>query len=86
MTKPLEHIPEELLMEHLQLSERLAELEERAEVQNDFMSFVKMQWPDFIEGEHHKIMARAFDKIASGELKRLIINMPPRHTKSEFAS
>ena len=57
MTKPLEHIPEELLMEHLQLSERLAELEERAEVQNDFMSFVKMQWPDFIEGEHHKIMA-----------------------------
>tara|TARA_R110002020_G_scaffold83239_2_gene206263 strand:+ start:374 stop:1879 length:1506 start_codon:yes stop_codon:yes gene_type:complete len=86
MTKPLEHIPEELLMEHLQLSERLAELEEREEVQNDFMSFVKMQWPDFIEGEHHKIMARAFDKIASGELKRLIINMPPRHTKSEFAS
>ena len=86
MTKPLEHIPEELLMEHLQLSERLAELEERAEVQNDFMSFVKMQWPDFIEGEHQKIMARSFDKIASGELKRLIINMPPRHTKSEFAS
>tara|TARA_Y100000356_G_scaffold78381_1_gene64764 strand:- start:1012 stop:2340 length:1329 start_codon:yes stop_codon:yes gene_type:complete len=31
-------------------------------------------------------MAQAFDKIASGELKRLIINMPPRHTKSEFAS
>ncbi len=31
-------------------------------------------------------MAEAFEKVASGELKRLIINMPPRHTKSEFAS
>jgi predicted phage terminase large subunit-like protein len=43
-------------------------------------------WPAFIEGRHHKIMAEAFEKIARGELKRLIINMPPRHTKSEFAS
>jgi predicted phage terminase large subunit-like protein len=31
-------------------------------------------------------MARAFEKVAKGDLKRLIINMPPRHTKSEFAS
>jgi hypothetical protein len=31
-------------------------------------------------------MARAFEKVAHGSIKRLIINMPPRHTKSEFAS
>jgi predicted phage terminase large subunit-like protein len=31
-------------------------------------------------------MADAFERIANGSLKRLIINMPPRHTKSEFAS
>ena len=31
-------------------------------------------------------MAEAFERVARGELKRLIINMPPRHTKSEFAS
>ena len=31
-------------------------------------------------------MARAFEKVARGEIKRLIVNMPPRHTKSEFAS
>jgi hypothetical protein len=31
-------------------------------------------------------MADAFERVARGELKRLIINMPPRHTKSEFAS
>jgi hypothetical protein len=43
-------------------------------------------WPAFISGRHHKIMADAFERIANGSLKRLIINMPPRHTKSEFAS
>ena len=43
-------------------------------------------WPDFIEGSHHRIVAEKFNKLATGELKRLIINMPPRHTKSEFAS
>jgi len=43
-------------------------------------------WPEFIEGEHHKIMAEKFNRVANGDLKRVIINMAPRHTKSEFAS
>jgi len=43
-------------------------------------------WPTFISGRHHAIMADAFERVAKGECKRLIINMPPRHTKSEFAS
>jgi hypothetical protein len=64
----------------------LAELQKKETVQTNFLPFVKTMWSDFIEGEHHRIMAKAFDRIASGELKRLIINMPPRHTKSEFAS
>ena len=55
-------------------------------VQNDFMAFVKYVWPNFIHGAHHKKMAAAFERVARGECKRLIINMPPRHTKSEFAS
>jgi predicted phage terminase large subunit-like protein len=54
--------------------------------QIDFMSFVQTMWPGFIHGEHHAVMATKFEEIASGKTKRLIINMPPRHTKSEFAS
>ena len=54
--------------------------------QNDFLSFVKVVWPDFIQGYHHKIYAEKLNRVANGELKRLIVNMPPRHTKSEFAS
>jgi predicted phage terminase large subunit-like protein len=58
----------------------------REKAQVDFMAFVKEMWPGFIHGRHHALMARKFQDIADGKLKRLIINMPPRHTKSEFAS
>jgi hypothetical protein len=61
-------------------------LSERENARRSFMSFVKKVWPHFIEGPHHKRMAAAFERVARGECKRLIINMPPRHTKSEFAS
>tara|TARA_R110001599_G_scaffold341332_1_gene562327 strand:- start:1502 stop:2947 length:1446 start_codon:yes stop_codon:yes gene_type:complete len=54
--------------------------------ETDFLEFVKRVWPTFIYGAHHKRMARAFEKVVNGDIKRLIINMPPRHTKSEFAS
>ena len=54
--------------------------------QENFMDFVHRVWPDFIDGAHHAEMAAAFERVANGKVKRLIINMPPRHTKSEFAS
>jgi predicted phage terminase large subunit-like protein len=54
--------------------------------QRSFLAFVKAMWPGFIHGRHHAVMANKFEEIAEGKLKRLIINMPPRHTKSEFAS
>jgi predicted phage terminase large subunit-like protein len=54
--------------------------------QVDFLKFAHEMWPGFIDGRHHKIMAKKFEDIANGTCKRLIVNMPPRHTKSEFAS
>ena len=51
-----------------------------------FLPYVRQMWSGFIPGDHHTIMANAFERVVSGECKRLIINMPPRHTKSEFAS
>jgi predicted phage terminase large subunit-like protein len=55
-------------------------------IKKDFLSFVKYVWPEFIEGSHHKKINKKFNDLAEGKIKRLIINMPPRHTKSEFAS
>lgn len=59
---------------------------EREKAQGNFMEYVRMMWPGFVHGRHHALMAKKFEAIARGEMKRVIINMPPRHTKSEFAS
>ena len=72
--------------ELLVLLEELEQAKSREKCHEEFMSFVGEMWSAFIHGKHHEIMADAFERVAKGELKRLIINMPPRHTKSEFAS
>jgi len=70
----------------------LAEVEEyksaivREKSQASFMEYIKTMWPGFVGGRHHSLMAKKFEDIANGKIKRLIINMAPRHTKSEFAS
>ena len=66
--------------------ERLSTLDNRQKKHDNFLNFVKTVWPQFIQGSHHKIYAQKLQDVADGKIKRLIINMPPRHTKSEFAS
>ena len=76
-------------IERRKLKIQIIQREQRKElkqVRSKFLPFVKKMWPDFIEGSHHDTIAEKFNKLATGELTRLIINMPPRHTKSEFAS
>ena len=68
------------------LLERQEKGKRTQKAQEKFLDFVKFMWPHFVEGTHHRIIAEKFDRIANGTLKRLIVNMPPRHTKSEFAS
>ena len=65
---------------------KLEKLKEKQVAQQRFLPFVRKMWPTFIAGRHHARMATAFERVANGQCKRLIINMPPRHTKSEFAS
>jgi hypothetical protein len=73
---------EKKLIEHIKLC------------QDNFIYFVKNVWPDFIcrldrdpkKWGHHQHIASEFTKISKLKKGRLIINMPPRHTKSEFAS
>lgn len=74
---------QEILLAEL---EKLSELKRRKLSQDRFIKFVNEVWPSFIAGRHHAKMADAFERVANGTCKRLIINMPPRHTKSEFAS
>jgi predicted phage terminase large subunit-like protein len=70
---------EQASIEAARLELRLLQLEAQEKSQMDFMSFAKYMWPDGIFGAHHEKMADAFNRLADGTLKRLIINMPPRH-------
>tara|TARA_E500000331_G_scaffold13449_1_gene11987 strand:+ start:1369 stop:2832 length:1464 start_codon:yes stop_codon:yes gene_type:complete len=82
----IKKLPPDARREYMKYAIKLAEKKKGSQVKSDFLSFVKHVWPEFIEGSHHKIIAEKFNKIAEGKIKRMIINMPPRHTKSEFAS
>jgi len=82
----IDKLPPDAKKQFLKYAIKLSEKKKQGQVNNDFLSFVKHVWPEFIEGKHHKKIADKFNRLAKGEIKRLIINMPPRHTKSEFAS
>lgn len=79
-------LPEGEQREILKLLEEYRSTTDKERARQRFIHYVSYVWPDFIGGNHHRIVADAFDRIVEGELKRLIINMAPRHTKSEFAS
>ena len=78
--------PDEVLREILALEQARETLLVRDKVRDSFMAFVKHVYDGFIEGSHHKQVATQFEKLAVDPGSRIIVNMPPRHTKSEFAS
>ena len=87
MTSPsFSHLSDSEIRETLLLKERLSLINTQKECQESFLSFIDYMWPEFICGRHHKIFAKKLEEVASGKCKRLIVNMPPRHTKSEFCS
>ena len=78
--------PDDVVREVLALEEAKRTLDIRQRAKDDFMVFVKHVYDGFIEGSHHKQVAKQFEKLAKNPGSRIIVNMPPRHTKSEFAS
>ena len=84
--RQIDLLPQDKQVELLDLLEELTRVKAKSKARTHFLSFVKTMWPEFIEGAHHRIIAELFDEVIAGTKKRIIINMPPRHTKSEFAS
>ena len=58
----------------------------RREAANRLLPFTKATFPDFEQARHHELIADALERVERGECRRLMITMPPRHTKSELAS
>jgi len=67
------------------LGEKIKRLEIKA-AQKSLIDFAKRVYPNYSVGAHHKVMARIFKEVAEGKNKRVIINIAPRHGKSELTS
>ena len=52
----------------------------------NFLDFIQHVYPGYIIGEHHRKLAQIFEDIANGKKKRVIVNIAPRHGKSELIS
>ena len=57
----------ELSEQEAKLRLRLAQIEKNEACQNNFLTFVKTMWPEFIAGRHHKIISEKLDREASGD-------------------
>lgn len=53
---------------------------------NDFLEFVRYTKPNYEVNWHHRDMCAKLEDFARGKIKRLILQMPPRHGKSELGS
>lgn len=66
-----------------QLALRRVELELARRKMLNFCQWTK---PDWTTAPHHKLLCDLADRVIRGDLKRLIVSLPPRHTKSEIFS
>lgn len=53
---------------------------------DSFLDFIHHVYPDYMVGAHHKRLAKIFEEIAAGKKKRVVVNIAPRHGKSEMIS
>jgi predicted phage terminase large subunit-like protein len=73
-------------------AELLQDLEERAHRasrmvgRESMLGFATHVYPGFKVGPHHRKLSKIFEDVIAGKKKRVIINIAPRHGKSEFSS
>ena len=53
----INNLPPDTKKEYLKTALLLDERRKEESIKTNFLDFVKYMWPEFIEGEHHKIMS-----------------------------
>lgn len=79
-------LPEAKKREMAELLEVYANEMVRSKARVDFITFIKHVYPNYIVGPHHYKLAKIFEDITNGKKKRVIVNIAPRHGKSELIS
>ena len=84
-----QNLPRMSKEEKLELLQDIDAQEKRASLiasQNSILGFANAVYPGFKTGPHHRKLAKIFEDVIIGKKKRVIINIAPRHGKSEFSS
>jgi predicted phage terminase large subunit-like protein len=71
-------VAELLKQYHTQVTQRLGK--------DSFLDFIAHVYPGYKVGPHHRKLAKIFEDIVAGKKKRVIVNIAPRHGKSEMIS
>jgi predicted phage terminase large subunit-like protein len=66
--------------------EELLRLEEKEKATECLIDFTKWTFSNYEISDHHRRYAKALDKFSRGEIKNLMVFMPPQHGKSELCS
>lgn len=67
-------------------SDAAKELIRRRRARDNLVDFARYTMPGYIPADHHFLICEKLEAVERGEIKRLMIEMPPRHGKSELAS
>jgi predicted phage terminase large subunit-like protein len=86
LERALPSMSDEDKIKHLDMLTRYKKDLIQAKGKDHFLDFIKHVYPDYIIGEHHRRLAQLFEDIANGKKKRIIVNIAPRHGKSELIS
>ena len=84
--KMLQTVDPEEYSNLLELVGKIDGLERIENARTSFLDFVRLCWPSFILGNHHKTMAALAEDVVFGRENRVILNLPPRFSKSELFS
>lgn len=63
-----------------------AELSRRKAARSGCLAFTQYTMPGYRVGPQHRLLCEKLDAVERGEIKRLMVFMPPRHGKSELTS
>ena len=79
-------MPDEQKRRTLELLKTYQAERTRAVGKDSFLDFIAHVYPGYKVGPHHRKLAGIFEDIAAGARKRVIVNIAPRHGKSEMIS
>ncbi len=86
LQKQIPNMSERDRQRHLTLLTQYKKEITKTKAEANFLDFIRHVYPDYIVGEHHARLAKLFEEIANGVRKRVIVNIAPRHGKSELIS